>query len=144
MRCIRKFNHPAEAWPLLGYLRESGISCRLADDNLIQADPLLAQAIGGVKLLVEEAHEQIALQLTEEFYRPAKRNSAPLDNRFREEQEEFLSWCPACEAYPVYRKKFHAGKTLLAVALTIISYPLAFMFIPKKLHCARCGHSWKN
>ena len=144
MRCIRQFNHPAEAWPLLSFLRENGLSCRLADENLIQADPLLAQAVGGVKLLVEDADEAMAVQLTNAFFQPAERNAAPLHARFREEHEEFLSWCPACEAYPVYRKKFSSGKTLLAVALTIISYPLAFMFIPKKLVCTRCGHSWKN
>ena len=144
MRCIRQFHHPAEAWALLGFLRDHGIHCRLADENLIHADPLLAHAIGGVKLLVEDADEPKAMEFIADFYRPVRPDSAPLHAAFRESHEEFMSWCPACEAYPVYRKKFSSGKTWLAVALTILSYPLAFLFIPKKLICARCGYSWKN
>lgn len=39
----------------LGMLTENDIKCQLKDENIVTVDPLLNPAVGGIKLLVEEA-----------------------------------------------------------------------------------------
>ena len=47
----------------LGLLQENNVNCFLKDENIITVDPLLSPAIGGIKLLVEEADFDDALKL---------------------------------------------------------------------------------
>jgi DNA-directed RNA polymerase subunit RPC12/RpoP len=50
----------------LGMLQENEIICHLRDENTITIDPLLSPAIGGIKLMVEEADFGKALTLLKE------------------------------------------------------------------------------
>ena len=55
----------------LGLLQEYEINCHLKDENTITIDPLLSPAIGGIKLMVQEADfekAQSLLKKTEEAY----------------------------------------------------------------------------
>ena len=38
----------------MGRLKEEGIECWLKDENTVTIDPILANAVGGIKLMVEE------------------------------------------------------------------------------------------
>ena len=44
-------------------LQDAGIECFLRDENTILADPLLSNAIGGIKLEVAEDQVELALEL---------------------------------------------------------------------------------
>jgi phage FluMu protein Com len=39
----------------LGMLQENNINCHLKDENIVTIDPLLNPAVGGIKLMVDEA-----------------------------------------------------------------------------------------
>src|SRR4030095_11741204 len=47
----------------MGRLKEEGIECWLKDENTVTIDPILANAVGGIKLMVDEqnAREDWAL-----------------------------------------------------------------------------------
>ncbi len=66
----------------LGLLQEYEINCHLKDENTITIDPLLSPAIGGIKLMVDEADFQKALTL------------------IKKAEEEYLSEipCPNCKS----------------------------------------------
>ena len=38
----------------MGRLKEEGINCWLKDENTVTIDPILANAVGGIKLMVDE------------------------------------------------------------------------------------------
>jgi hypothetical protein len=51
---IKTFNYPADSFLVKSKLESEGIECFLKDELTIQVDPLLSNAIGGVKLQVKE------------------------------------------------------------------------------------------
>lgn len=52
---IRSFDNYIYANILLSRLKEEGFDCYLKDENTITIDPLLSPAIGGMKLMIQEA-----------------------------------------------------------------------------------------
>jgi hypothetical protein len=66
---VAKFWVPIDAHILRGFLVAADIPAVLADDLLVQADGLLTPALGGVRLLVPEAHLPRARAMLREWAR---------------------------------------------------------------------------
>jgi Putative prokaryotic signal transducing protein len=47
----------------MGMLQENNINCHLKDEHIILVDPLLSNAVGGIKLMVHDAQIERALLL---------------------------------------------------------------------------------
>lgn len=60
---IKTFSYPAEAFLIKSRLEAEGIECLLKDELTIQVDPLLSNAIGGVKLQVKESDVEDAMKV---------------------------------------------------------------------------------
>ena len=54
---IRTFDNYFSANILLTRLRHAGIECYLKDEYTVTIDPLLSNAIGGIKLIVKKTEE---------------------------------------------------------------------------------------
>jgi len=50
-----------------GRLEEEGITCWLKDENTVTIDPILTNAVGGIKLMVPEVQAQRAVELLQMF-----------------------------------------------------------------------------
>ena len=50
----------------LGLLQENEINCHLKDEHIVTIDPLLNPAVGGIKLMVDEADFDKAQELIKE------------------------------------------------------------------------------
>ena len=66
---VARYLVPMEARLAQGCLEASGIPAVLADDNLVQTNILLAPALGGVRILVPQAHLQQAESVLEALRR---------------------------------------------------------------------------
>jgi DNA-directed RNA polymerase subunit RPC12/RpoP len=64
----------------MGRLEEEGINCWLKDENTVTIDPILTNAIGGIKLMVHQSQAERAFELLKQF---------------RIEQQAVLK-CPRC------------------------------------------------
>jgi hypothetical protein len=62
---------PTDAYVIQGCLVASGIPAVVADANHVQADLLIAPALGGVRILVPAAHLEEARQVLDAFERGA-------------------------------------------------------------------------
>ena len=62
---IRAYDNYLNANMDMGMLQAAGINCHLKDEYTITIDPLLSPALGGMKLMVEEAYLQEALSMLE-------------------------------------------------------------------------------
>jgi hypothetical protein len=62
---LRSFDNYINANIKLGMLMDEGINCHLRDEYTITIDPLLSNAIGGMKLMVIESQAGRALRLLE-------------------------------------------------------------------------------
>jgi hypothetical protein len=66
---IARYLIPLDAVLMQGCMEASGIPAVLADAHLMQADLLLAPALGGVRILVPGPHVQAAQAVIEAFAR---------------------------------------------------------------------------
>lgn len=113
---VASSTYPADIQILKGKLESEGITVFLRDENTINTDPLISDAIGGVKLQVylEDKEEAIAL------YKELKSYVA--------DEEGNLINCPNC------------GKPQLEVVYlrANLLYKLFPFFEPKKYRCDNC------
>lgn len=103
---VKTFWKPTFAHRAATELEDAGIPAEVVDDEIVSADPLLANAVGGVKLRVHQSHGERAREILEgerdgslddgEFP-----ESADFDSLSEEEQEEWEEMteglrCPKC------------------------------------------------
>jgi Putative prokaryotic signal transducing protein len=64
---IRSFNDYFSAHIMLTKMQDAGVECYLKDEHTVTLDPLLTNAIGGIKLVVKEADFATATALLQAF-----------------------------------------------------------------------------
>ena len=120
---VKSFDNYFTANIYLAKLQGSGIECYLKDEYTVTIDPLLTNAIGGIKLVVKREDAEKALQL------------------IQQSDEEYLRSikCPRCGASDfTYVAKPNVGN--------IITRVLAWMFASKAIapdyvyKCGNCGY----
>lgn len=67
MVIIRTFQNYFSAHIVLTKLRDAGINCFLKDEFTVTVDPILSNAVGGIKLVVAEEQADEAIELLKEF-----------------------------------------------------------------------------
>jgi len=60
---LTTFDNYIEAHIALGRLKEEFINCYLKDEYTVTIDPLLSNAIGGIKLMVAETQVERAVEV---------------------------------------------------------------------------------
>jgi DNA-directed RNA polymerase subunit RPC12/RpoP len=122
------FSNYINANIIMGRLEEEGIKCWLKDENTVTIDPILTNAVGGIKLMVAESQAERAFELLREF---------------RKEQQYALK-CPRCgsgdiEFVTTPRKVSNWLGVIFGFLFT--DYALA----PDKVyHCFNCGFEFEN
>lgn len=67
LRLLRSFDNFFPANILLTRLQSDGVACYLMDEHTVTIDPLLSNAIGGIKLMVPEEHWEAARNLLRQY-----------------------------------------------------------------------------
>lgn len=120
---LKSFTNYIDAHILMGRLEEEGIRCWLQDENTITIDPILTNALGGIKLMVPKEQAERALDLL---------------NRFTEERKSKRS-CPKCGSHEIEQVSTprKASNWISAIVTWITgSYAIA----PDQVwHCFSCG-----
>lgn len=118
------FDNYVPAHIAMGRLQEEGFDCWLKDENTVTIDPILTNAVGGIKLMVEESKAKEAWTLLNELDKNHKArfvcSKCGSDNiQLVSTPRKLLNW-------------------LSAVATFFISnYALA---VEQVYHCYNCGH----
>ena len=127
MQFLRSFDNYFSANLLLQRMQNEGIHAYLKDENTVTIDPILSNAIGGIKLMVSEKDFSKAQTILQE-----------LDDAYRKSVA-----CPKCQAYEIEETIVQNAGNFLTAILTWItgSYAIA----PHRVYrCNRCGHEMKN
>ena len=131
---LRSYRDPIDAQLTRARLESSGIRAAILDQHLASIQWLYSNAIGGVKVLVEEADLQAAQEALLErgdadlLSQPS--DQAPLANG---------DGCPTCGSSAVRPSRVHrnAAAISLLTGLPLIAWRRSWV-------CAGCGHSWKR
>lgn len=115
-----------EANIIMGRLQEEGINCWLRDEHTVTIDPILTNAIGGIKLMVAAPQLPRAMELLQAY----------------REQKKKLIRCPNCGSHNVElvttpRKAANWFWTIFGGLLG--SYSLAG---DKVYHCFACSYEF--
>lgn len=125
---LRSFDNYIEANIVLNMLQHYDINCHLKDENIITINPLLSPAIGGMKLMVHEAHVARAWDLMENA------------------EAEYLKTvpCPVCKQHALttanITKEYKSKLSILAnILLTGQSVETTKIY-----QCTACGYDFKE
>ena len=133
---IIEFVYPYEAHLAKGLLESSNIEVVIKDELTVQVNNFYSNAIGGVKLLVEESQVEQALSILKEggYINPQIHKEKIKLERF---STEYKKKCPYCESLDVVKKKNY-----LYVVLGILLFGFPFPFFKKRYFCFDCNKEW--
>lgn len=121
---IQSFNNYVEAHITMGRLQQQHINCWLKDEYTVTIDPILTNAIGGIKLMVAKVQAGRALDILQTIANESRLHYA----------------CPQCSSHNIQlvttpRK---AVNWLSALATWLLgSYAIG---VRQVWHCFACGH----
>ena len=120
---IKTFDNYFSASIILTRLQHDGVECYLKDEHTVTIDPILTNAIGGIKLVVKKEDEQKALELLSVYQTEYMQNAI----------------CPKCGGKSFsYVTKKEPGNYLTALVTWIFSsYALALHYV---YQCNNCGY----
>lgn len=72
---VRTFNNFFSANILLTKLKDAGIQCFLKDEYTVTMDPLLTNAVGGIKLVINKEDSEDVIALMKHFDEEYRRNA---------------------------------------------------------------------
>ncbi len=114
-------------------LESTGIPAWIADENLVRMNWFLSNAVGGMRLQVDEGDEAAAREILEEEVPPT------ID--YGEEEVYEQPTCPRCGLADItLGDGTESGRSLVALSLMSIPVP------PREAawHCETCGADWVN
>jgi hypothetical protein len=125
---IWSYDNYVSAHIALGRLQEDGIDCWLKDENTVTIDPILTNAVGGIKLMVEATQAEEALRILE---------TLQADHRA-------TRTCPACGSHNIElvsspRKPANWLSALLTFGFGSYAVPAE-----KDYHCFDCNKEFKS
>ena len=124
---IVSFDNYVDAHIAMGRLQEDDINCHLKDEHTVSIDPILTNAVGGIKLMVPEVQAERAIGILRE-----------LKNKHLAQTP-----CPECGSLNVDwvsspRKLSNWASVLIGLFIT--RYAPA---VEKVMHCFQCGNEYQ-
>jgi predicted RNA-binding Zn-ribbon protein involved in translation (DUF1610 family) len=124
---LRSFDNYFLASITLTKLQDAGVECYLKDEHTVTIDPILSNAIGGIKLVVKEQDAEEAKKILQQF------------------DEEYLQSvkCPQCGAAAITLVSKPGVKNFVTAVLTWVfsDYAVAAENI---YQCSKCGYESKT
>jgi predicted RNA-binding Zn-ribbon protein involved in translation (DUF1610 family) len=124
---LRSFDNYFLASITLTKLQDAGVECYLKDEHTVTIDPILSNAIGGIKLVVKEQDAEEAKKILQQF------------------DEEYLQSvkCPQCGAAQITLVTKPGASNFITAIFTWMfsSYAVAAENI---YQCGKCGYESKT
>ena len=120
---VKTFDNYFSANIILTRLHAEGVECYLKDETTITIDPILTNAIGGIKLVVKKENARYVKGILQRF----------------EEEYTQAATCPKCKAHEfIYLAKPGVTNFLTAILTSLFaSYAIAPEYVYR---CENCGY----
>ena len=123
---VWSYDNYVSAHIAMGRLEEDGFNCWLKDENTVTIDPILTNAVGGIKLMVAEIEAQKAFDLLKQLQREHKATTA----------------CPKCNSHNIEvvsspRKASNWASAIVGFLFTSYAMPVETVN-----HCFGCGNEF--
>jgi hypothetical protein len=124
---IRTFNNYFSANILLTKLRDAGIQCYLKDEYTVTIDPLLTNAVGGIKLVINKEDSQQVFELLRQFDEDYRRNAL----------------CPRCGSHNIELVPKRTATNMITAVLSWLFSDYA-VSVENVYKCGTCGYESQN
>lgn len=130
---FKTFDNPIDAHILKAKLESEEIVCFIFDEHTIGINPLYSNALGGVKLKINEEDLEKATEIVREL------NETPYT---REDGKELV--CPKCGSIHI-ESGYKSMRSFGAVISAIVSFLLLIFPLYRKTvyKCKDCGHEFE-
>jgi len=124
---LKTFDNYFSANIILTRLQNEGIRCWLKDEYTVTIDPIISNAIGGIKLAVDEQDTEAAIALLKEYHEDYMRAAV----------------CPKCGHHEIIEVPSKAASNVVTAVLTWLfsSYSVS---VENIYHCRNCGYESKS
>lgn len=136
---LASFSNPLDAHILRGRLEAEGVECHLADEHIVAANWLYANAVGGVKLQVRREQVDAAAQILEQVSPPGADGAAEACDDNPVQAPGASRACPHCHSKNVHYERF--ARRWVFLSWLLLGFPLPFL--RRKWSCDDCEHAWK-
>ncbi|GAA3760190.1 DUF2007 domain-containing protein [Flavobacterium ginsengiterrae] len=127
-KLIRRYQYSSEALIFQGKLESEGIQVFARDINTINSNPLLSNAIGGVKLFVKaEDYEKASKVLSEEI------------SKFSLDENNNLIKCPKCGAEEIEMVTSIKDVKRLFAFILLLYFAMMPLKSKHKYKCSKCS-----
>jgi predicted RNA-binding Zn-ribbon protein involved in translation (DUF1610 family) len=123
---VWSYNNYVSAHIAMGRLEEDGFNCWLKDENTVTIDPILTNAVGGIKLMVAENEAQKAVELLKQLQREHKATVA----------------CPKCGSHNIEVVSTPRKASNWAAALVGFLFTSFALSVETVNHCFDCGNEF--
>lgn len=131
---VATFDDPTIAHISRSRLESAGVRAVLDGEHHVAMDWFITNAVGGVKLLVDRANRDAALQILSE-----NRSETIETDEFDDDSDGLiLKRCPNCNSPETYRERLH--RKWIFISILLLGMPLPFF--SRKMICERCDHRW--
>jgi len=123
---IWSYDNYVSAHIAMGRLEEEDVNCWLKDENTVTIDPILTNAVGGIKLMVAAAQAERASGILREI----------------ENQHKAVNPCPQCGSLNIDfvstpRKASNWASAIIGLFITSHAMP-----VERVMHCFNCGNEF--
>ena len=129
---LRRYRDLSEAIVARSLLESAGIAVHLRDENLVRLDWQVSNFIGGIRLQVDAANEQSALEVLNQ--------PVPESIPFGANDEFTQPHCPNCASTNITFEGASRGAAL--ASLYVLSLPLPVG--AETWSCSACGARWED
>ena len=134
---IKYYQNAIEANRDKQILAEKGIESYIANEQTIQSDWLLSQAIGGIQLQVFEENVEVAKKILEDF-KNEKKPDLEVEHTIKNSDFDFV--CPKCDSNHLYQSEEPDG--LFGISWLFIGIPIKFK--SGKYVCYYCENEFEK
>lgn len=124
---VRTFDNYFQANLVMLRLQDAGLECWLKDEYTVTLDPLLTNAVGGIKLVVKDSDAPLALNMIAQIEEEYRNNAV----------------CPRCNTPGLNYISKPGAKNILTAVLAWLFGDYA-LTTEKVYQCAKCGWEGKD
>lgn len=123
---INSYNNYVDAHIARGVLEEEGINCWLKDENTVTIDPILTNAVGGIKIMVYKDQAERAWTILTDL----------------KKEHQLTVTCPQCGSHNIELVSTPRKAINWISAITTFFLGDFAMTVDKVNHCFDCKHEF--
>jgi hypothetical protein len=141
LKTLISFTYPHEAHMAKGYLESNGIESILKDEMTVSVNNFYSNAVGGIKLLVNDSNYENGIQLLKDagYISDNKTKDSFVINVIKNDKAKDEKICPFCKSENIGKNKIVSIWIIPVYAILGLLFPI----FRSTYKCFDCDKEWR-